>query len=119
MERQEGICVEHVYKSFGKEHVLKDVNLMISPGRIFGVVGNNGSGKTVLMKCICGFMKPDSGSIIVNGKRVGEDCDFPDRLGVIIGRFSEFENSGVIESAYRQGRNYKNHGTGRTGSEDA
>lgn len=84
MERQVGISVEHVYKSFGKEHVLKDVNLMIPPGRIFGVVGNNGSGKTVLMKCICGFMKPDSGNIIVNGEQVGKDCDFPDGLGVII-----------------------------------
>lgn len=84
MEQQTGIIVEHVYKSFGKEHVLKDVNLTIPPGRIFGVVGNNGSGKTVLMKCICGFMKADSGNIVVNGQRVGRDCDFPDRLGVII-----------------------------------
>lgn len=84
MEQQTGIIVEHVYKSFGKEHVLKDVNLTIPPGEIYGVVGNNGSGKTVLMKCICGFMKPDSGNIVVNGQRVGKDCDFPDRLGVII-----------------------------------
>lgn len=52
-ERKHGIVVEHVYKSFGKEHVLVDVNLEIPPGKIYGVVGNNGSGKTVLMKCIC------------------------------------------------------------------
>ena len=49
MGQQTGIIVEHVYKSFGKEHVLKDVNLTILPGRIYGIVGNNGSGKTVLM----------------------------------------------------------------------
>lgn len=79
-----GIIVEHVYKSFGKEDVLVDVNLTISPGSIVGVVGNNGCGKTVLMKCICGFMKPDRGTIRVGGKRVGEDCDFPDSLGIII-----------------------------------
>lgn len=79
-----GIIVEHVYKSFGKEDVLVDVNLTISPGSIVGVVGNNGCGKTVLMKCICGFMKPDRGTISVGGKRVGKDCDFPDSLGIII-----------------------------------
>lgn len=79
-----GIIVEHVYKSFGKEDVLVDVNLTISPGSIVGVVGNNGCGKTVLMKCICGFMKPDRGTIYVGGKRVGKDCDFPDSLGIII-----------------------------------
>ena len=79
-----GIIVEHVYKSFGKEDVLVDVNLTISPGSIVGVVGNNGCGKTVLMKCICGFMKPDRGIIRVGGKRVGKDCDFPDSLGIII-----------------------------------
>lgn len=79
-----GIIVENVYKSFGKETVLADVNLSIPPGSIVGVVGNNGSGKTVLMKCICGFLRPDSGSITVNGVRVGKDRDFPDSLGIII-----------------------------------
>jgi len=79
-----GIKVEHIYKSFGKEDVLVDVNLTIPPGKIVGVVGNNGSGKTVLMKCICGFMRPDRGTIYVGGKRVGKDCDFPDNLGIII-----------------------------------
>lgn len=76
MEQQTGIIVEHVYKSFGKEHVLKDVNLTIPAGQIYGVVGNNGSGKTVLMKCICGFMKPDSGNIFVNGEQVGKEGVF-------------------------------------------
>ena len=52
-EEGSGVVVEHVYKSFGKDAVLKDVNFLIRPGEIFGVVGNNGSGKTVLMKCIC------------------------------------------------------------------
>lgn len=84
MEKETGIVVEHVSKSFGKEHVLKDVNLQIPAGKIYGVVGNNGSGKTVLMKCICGFMRPDCGRITVNGKWVGKECDFPDKLGVII-----------------------------------
>lgn len=84
MEEQKGIKVEHIYKSFGKDSVLTDVSLSIQPGQIFGVVGNNGSGKTVLMKCICGFLKPDRGIVRVNGQQVGKDCDFPDSLGLII-----------------------------------
>lgn len=79
-----GIIVENVYKSFGREAVLEDVSLSIPPGEIVGVVGNNGSGKTVLMKCICGFLRPDRGSITVNGVRVGRDRDFPESLGIII-----------------------------------
>lgn len=80
----EGIKVSHVYKAFGKEQVLQDISFTIPEGQIYGVVGNNGSGKTVLMKCICGFLKCDCGVIEVNGKRVGKDVDFPDHLGVII-----------------------------------
>lgn len=84
MKENQGIQVTNVYKSFGKEQVLKDVSFSIPPGSIYGVVGNNGSGKTVLMKCICGFMKCDRGRILVGGKHVGKEVDFPDRLGVII-----------------------------------
>ena len=76
--------MENVYKSCGKETVLEDVSLSIPPGEIAGVVGNNGSGKTVLMKCICGFLRPDKGSVTVNGIRVGRDRDFPPSLGIII-----------------------------------
>lgn len=84
MNGTDGVEVRHVYKSFGRERVLIDVNFSIPPGSIHGVVGNNGSGKTVLMKCICGFMKCDRGVILVNGRQVGKEVDFPDRLGVII-----------------------------------
>lgn len=79
-----GIKVEHLSKSFGKEAVLVDVNLRVPPGEIVGVVGNNGSGKTVLMKCICGFLQPDSGTVFVGGERIGKDCDFPESLGMIL-----------------------------------
>lgn len=84
MDEMSGIIVEHVYKSFGMEQILTDVSMKVLPGKIFGIVGNNGSGKTVLMKCICGFLKPDSGIVRVNGKIVGKACDFPENLGVII-----------------------------------
>lgn len=78
------IEVQNVNKFFGEEHVLKDVSHTFEKGKIHGIVGNNGSGKTVLMKCICGFLKPDSGMIFVNHKQVGRDTDFPEDIGIII-----------------------------------
>ena len=78
------ISVKNLSKDFGQEQVLKSVSRDFEKGRIHGIVGNNGSGKTVLMKCICGFLIPDSGSITVNGERVGVDVDFPRDMGLII-----------------------------------
>lgn len=74
----------HVTKKFGQELVLKEVNLTLAQGRVYGIVGNNGSGKTVLMKCICGFLIPTTGLIQVFGSSIGQDVDFPESLGVII-----------------------------------
>lgn len=78
------IEVQKVNKFFAEEHVLKDVSHTFEKGKIHGIVGNNGSGKTVLMKCICGFLKPDSGMIFVNHKQVGRETDFPEDIGIII-----------------------------------
>lgn len=78
------ISVQNVSKSFGQERVLKSVSRYFEKRKIHGIVGNNGSGKTVLMKCICGFLIPDGGSITVNGERVGVDVDFPRDMGLII-----------------------------------
>ena len=78
------IRVMDVSKSFGEETVLHHISYDFKEGRIYGIVGNNGSGKTVLMKCICGFLIPDSGEITVNYKRIGKDMDFPQDTGIII-----------------------------------
>ena len=78
------ISVKNLSKDFGQERVLKSVSRDFEKGKIHGIVGNNGSGKTVLMKCICGFLIPDSGSITVNGERGGVDVDFPRDMGLII-----------------------------------
>ena len=78
------IRVMHGSKSFGEETVLHHISYDFKEGRIYGIVGNNGSGKTVLMKCICGFLIPDSGEITVNYKRIGKDMDFPQDTGIII-----------------------------------
>ncbi len=62
------IEVKALSKSFGKENVLTDINVSFETGKIHGIIGRNGSGKTVFMKCILGFLKPTSGSIRVFGK---------------------------------------------------
>ena len=64
--------------------MLYDINISMERGKVYGFAGNNGSGKTVLMKCICGFLPVTEGSIRVNGKVVGKEVDFPESLGVII-----------------------------------
>lgn len=78
------IKVEHVSMRFEEETVLKDVSFEFEEGKIYGIVGNNGSGKTVLMKCICGFLIPTCGEIYVNYQQVGKDVDFPGDMGIII-----------------------------------
>ena len=64
--------------------VLKNVSISFEKGQIHGIVGRNGSGKTVLFKCICGLMHPEEGVILLNGKRVGRDVDMPEDIGAII-----------------------------------
>ena len=71
-------------KTFGQDEVLKHVTRTFEAGKIHGVVGNNGSGKTVMFKCICGFLQPTSGKVLVQGKQIGRDVDFPQDLGLII-----------------------------------
>lgn len=83
-DRKQGIEISRVTKYFGPDQVLKEINLFLERGRVYGIVGNNGSGKTVLMKCICGFLTTTTGTIRVFGKQIGKDVDFPESLGVII-----------------------------------
>ncbi len=78
------IEIKHVTKKFKEDTVLYDINISMERGKVYGFAGNNGSGKTVLMKCICGFLPVTEGSIRVNGKVVGKEVDFPESLGVII-----------------------------------
>ena len=80
----------NVTKSFRKERVLKGITHSFEQGKIHGIMGFNGSGKTVMFKCICGFLRPDSGEVIVQGRRIGKDGDFPRSVGMII------ENPGFL-----------------------
>lgn len=78
------IEINHVTKNFGAETILHDIHISMEQGKVYGISGNNGSGKTVLMKCICGFLPVTSGSIRIDGKIIGTEIDFPESIGVII-----------------------------------
>ena len=84
------IEIENLTKTFGTQTVISDVSGIFYPGKIYGFVGRNGSGKTMLMKMILGFVSPSSGSIKIEGKVLGKDISMPDRIGAII------ENPGFI-----------------------
>ena len=78
------IEIDHVTKKFKEDTVLYDINVSTEQGKVYGFCGNNGSGKTVLMKCICGFLPVTQGTVRVNGKAIGKEIDFPVNTGVII-----------------------------------
>ena len=78
------VRLDQVSRKFGEEWALKEVSVQLERGKIYGIVGNNGSGKTVFMKCICGLLPATSGRIWVGGKEIGKEIDFPESLGVII-----------------------------------
>ena len=78
------VKVKNLSKKFEDITVLNNVSIDFEKGKIYGVIGRNGSGKTVLFKCICGFMKATSGEVLVRDKKVGHDVDIPSDLGIII-----------------------------------
>lgn len=78
------IEIENVTKKFKEDTVLYYINVSMEQGKVYGFCGNNGSGKTVLMKCICGFLPVTQGTVRVNGKVIGKEIDFPENMGVII-----------------------------------
>lgn len=78
------IVVEHAIKQFKKVVAVNDVSVRFEKGKIHGIIGRNGSGKTVLFKCICGFMPLSNGEIFVQGKQVGKEVGIPPNLGIII-----------------------------------
>lgn len=90
------IVIKNVNKSFKGIRILDDVSATFEKGSITGIIGRNGSGKTVLLKIICGLLKADSGEIIIAGKNISEQKGHPESIGAVI------ENPGFIpyKSAY-------------------
>lgn len=78
------IKLDNVGKRFQNAVVLDHITLSFEKGRIYGLIGRNGSGKTMLLKCICGFVVPTSGKITVNGMDLGQSDYFTRDMGIII-----------------------------------
>lgn len=78
------IVVTKASKSFQNVKVLDQINVSFERKKIHGIIGRNGSGKTMLLKAICGLVKLDEGEIVVNNSVVGKDVDFPRNVGIII-----------------------------------
>ena len=78
------IVVQNVVKRFKDFTALDNISLNFQKGKIYGIIGRNGSGKTVLFKCICGLLNVDEGIIKVGGKQIGKEISAPKDVGVII-----------------------------------
>ena len=78
------IELKKVNKSYGAQKVLDDITVTLERGRVHGFVGRNGSGKTILMKCIAGLARPDSGEVLVDGRHIGTELENPPDTGAII-----------------------------------
>lgn len=92
------IIIENLSKTIKKNKILDNVNLTFESGHVYGLVGRNGSGKTMLLRAICGLIFPDSGKVIIDGKQLHKDISFPESCGIIIENtdllpnFSAFDN---------------------------
>lgn len=76
--------ISNVSLTIGKTSILKNITCNLCDGTIYGLVGANGCGKTMLMKCICGFIRPTEGKILIDGKELGKDCEFAPEAGFLI-----------------------------------
>ena len=79
----EAIRVENVTKRFGEVVALDRINISFEKRKIYGIIGRNGSGKTVLFKTMIGYLKPTGGRVVVGEKEIGKDIDFADRKSVV------------------------------------
>ena len=92
------IIIENLSKTIKNNKILDNVNLTFESGHVYGLVGRNGSGKTMLLRAICGLIFPDSGKVIIDGKQLHKDISFPEICGIIIENtdllpnFSAFDN---------------------------
>lgn len=78
------IEVKNATKYIKKALILDHVNIELEGGRIYGLQGPNGGGKTMLMRLLCGLIRPTEGQVLIDGKQLGVDMDFPDSVGLLI-----------------------------------
>ena len=98
------IRIENLSKTIQGATVLEDVNLYMESGNIYGLLGRNGSGKTMLMRAICGLIRPTKGRILIDGKVQWKDFSYPPELGMLIEtpaflpEFTGYENLEMLSS---------------------
>lgn len=98
------IEITDLVKDIKGKRIIDHVTLHLESGKITGLKGVNGSGKTMLMRLVCGLITPTSGSIVINGKRLGKDITFPESVGILIENpafldaYSGFENLKLLAS---------------------
>ena len=86
------VRLEDYCKSFKSAEVLKNINLTLESGKVIGLKGKNGSGKTMLMRAISGLILPTSGKVYINDKELGRQISFPPSIGILIGNPSFISN---------------------------
>lgn len=78
------IEIDNISKEFSGDIVLHSVSISFEKGKIYGIIGRNGSGKTVLLKIISDFLKPTTGTVTINGIPLGKKNEFPENTGILI-----------------------------------
>ncbi len=87
-----------------KVEILKNITLKMESGKVYGLKGKNGSGKTMMMRAICGLILPTSGEVKIDGKIIGKDISFPPSIGVLLenpsflNEYTGFKNLKIIAS---------------------
>ena len=98
------VRLEHYTKSFKKVTVLEDINLTLESGKVIGLKGKNGSGKTMLMRAISGLILPTSGKVFINDRELGKQISFPPSIGLLIenpsfiSNYTGFKNLKILAS---------------------
>ncbi|MCB6722606.1 MAG: ATP-binding cassette domain-containing protein [Clostridia bacterium] len=101
------IEINHLTKEIHKNLVLQDVTMKMYSGKIYGLQGINGSGKTMLMRAIIGFIRPSSGTVLINDKILSKDIEFPESIGFLLetpsflDRYSGFDNLKILADIKR------------------
>lgn len=102
------IKIEDLSLTLNKQTILDHINITFEEGLIYGIVGKNGSGKSMLFKCICGLVYPTSGKVFVSQKEIGKDVDFPEDTGILIEmpglmpHYSAFKNLHILANLHNK-----------------